>query len=54
MMICFFQGYNIPVPGLLPHRMNKGFSMDHLSALFMQDPGAAVRPLSSFAFAVHG
>ena len=40
MMISFLQGYNIPVPGLLPHRQGHGFSMDHLSALFMMDPGA--------------
>ena len=40
MMISFLQGYNIPIPGLLPHRQGSGFSMDHLSALFMMDPGA--------------
>ena len=44
MMICFLQGYNIPVPGLLPHRQGEGFSMDHLSALFMMDPGALRGP----------
>ena len=40
MMMCFFQGYNIPVPGLMPFRDRKGFGMEHLSALFMLDPCA--------------
>ena len=51
MLICFFQGYNIPVPGLLPHRMKQGFSMDHLSAMFMQDPGALRGPGWRWRFA---
>jgi hypothetical protein len=44
MMICFHQAYTIPVPGLLPYRQKVGFSMNHLGAMFMNDPGALRGP----------
>jgi hypothetical protein len=50
MMMCFYQSYTIPVPGLMPHRMKHGFGMEHLSALFMLDPSAwRMRPACALA-----
>lgn len=40
MMMCFINSFTIPVPGLMPVRRGVDFSMNHLSALFAQDPGA--------------
>ena len=50
MMMCFYQSYTNPVPGLMPHRMKHGFGMEHLSALFMLDPSAwRMRPACALA-----